>query len=1063
MESALSRDTKPLTLGQEFSQSELVDKHQNSNIPKESPLSGSFPKVFFIPEPPSKSPSEEPSINQPPKPLSELSSEEVPLFKIFSGKLEALDSIVLTNAPKSEEPSSAEPTLHKVPSDTALRWQHASGTYPGNSSTRKIRVDDGVKLQVPRRSSLRGRPDLSKDSSPEGTVSKGSKRVSDLRKVASNEERLKTIELFEKPSVGLCHGIPEHSNPSSPEQDAATSKVSLQRSFSESSAPLSPTRSNQTQAKHSPMTSPESNRTINNVAALTPLISAALSREAAGNSALLEEETHEVESGSIHDSESLASQHSGTSFDVHEILKGFSTDNSKKISNRSRPLKMVLEENGLQNIPHDDEPQEAQKVENDSLSRNNSHNRKAAFMGSSSAPPQASNIPKEMSVNERAKFLRKEFPHLTVKLTTKPLNETNGPGVLFHLTLIGQAAYTTSKEPGGEGELPPIPVELWHLEKTWDQLTSLETQLLSSLLPKYLALMSPLPPWPAPSPPLVQGVQGFLTCIAQLPEEASIHTGDPIGVFLSTGLVDGRTPAECVSKKPIYKAGSLLKRGKKLGKLMLRFFIASSPTLEYFESSEGTYLGSINLAGAQIVRSAVASLHSEVYDKYIYAIAIMERKRGVLVKHTFFIDNPADWDEWINVLEHYSRSEVRNESGPRSAESHENVISPTPSSPTEADPYSSALSVGDLKSPKHAPAAKGPRKDLTNDKDIPKPSSVPRKTFQWNTKLFADAFQKKTPGQHKIFGVPLEVAIAHAPIKTGYQMPSVVHRCIEYLEKHEAFLEEGIYRLSGSAADIQHLKDKFDSDGDYNLLKSGARYDVHTVAGLLKLYLREMPTYVLTQELQPEFLKVVEIQERHLRVNELGRLVCTLPLANYTLLRTLIAHLIRIVERSDVNRMTLRNIGIVFVPTLAVPAGVFNLMIAEFEFVFWVNEQGGASPKYLEHTPSIHDADAEPQPDADLDLTKPISRHAPRSSLRDNRNSAIYRDVVPQELVTVEHGLEDIDYDSDGSSISLTEKVSNDSWNYGKTTTDNELLLTDIQEPTLGQELNTIPIPPKTS
>lgn len=225
-----------------------------------------------------------------------------------------------------------------------------------------------------------------------------------------------------------------------------------------------------------------------------------------------------------------------------------------------------------------------------------------------------------------------------------------------------------------------------------------------------------------------------------------------------------------------------------------------------------------------------------------------------------------------------------------------------------------------------------------------------------------------------------------------------------------------------------------------------------------------MPTYVLTQELQPEFLKVVDIQERHLRVNELGRLVCALPLANYTLLRTLIAHLIRIVERCDVNRMTLRNIGIVFVPTLAVPAGVFNLMIAEFEFVFWVNEQGGASPKSLEHIPSFQ---ITPALDPPLDVSASFSlKRTPAPSLRDHRNSAIYRDVVPPELVTVEHGLEDIDYDSEGSSISLTEKVSHDSWNYAQETSappqptsDNGLLLANMQSPSMAHELNADPSP----
>jgi RalA-binding protein 1 len=47
------------------------------------------------------------------------------------------------------------------------------------------------------------------------------------------------------------------------------------------------------------------------------------------------------------------------------------------------------------------------------------------------------------------------------------------------------------------------------------------------------------------------------------------------------------------------------------------------------------------------------------------------------------------------------------------------------------------------------------------------------------------------------------------------------------------------------------------TEGDYNILESGVYYDVHAVAGLLKMWLRELPTEVLTVELHDDFLGVI--------------------------------------------------------------------------------------------------------------------------------------------------------------------------------------------------------------
>jgi len=59
-----------------------------------------------------------------------------------------------------------------------------------------------------------------------------------------------------------------------------------------------------------------------------------------------------------------------------------------------------------------------------------------------------------------------------------------------------------------------------------------------------------------------------------------------------------------------------------------------------------------------------------------------------------------------------------------------------------------------------------------------------------------------------------------------------------------------------------------------------------------------------------------------------------LPKPNFTLLRALSAFLISIIDNSDVNKMSIRNVGIVFSPTLNIPAPVFAMFLTDFDAVF---------------------------------------------------------------------------------------------------------------------------------
>ena len=103
--------------------------------------------------------------------------------------------------------------------------------------------------------------------------------------------------------------------------------------------------------------------------------------------------------------------------------------------------------------------------------------------------------------------------------------------------------------------------------------------------------------------------------------------------------------------------------------------------------------------------------------------------------------------------------------------------------------------------------------------------------------------------------------------------------------------------------------------------------------------------------LKPQLNVIPDFVDTDERVRELQLLISKLPLANYSLLRALTAHLIRIVQNAAVNKMTMRNVGIVFSPTLGIPAGVFSLMLGEFNRVFNVNGEGSDSSVDDEEAP----------------------------------------------------------------------------------------------------------------
>ncbi|MFH4983484.1 hypothetical protein AB6A40_010193 [Gnathostoma spinigerum] len=152
-------------------------------------------------------------------------------------------------------------------------------------------------------------------------------------------------------------------------------------------------------------------------------------------------------------------------------------------------------------------------------------------------------------------------------------------------------------------------------------------------------------------------------------------------------------------------------------------------------------------------------------------------------------------------------------------------------------------------------------------------------------------------------------------------IPPVVVACIAEVEKR-GLQVEGIYRVSGSHEQMERLRRQFDTlhHVDLSLVE-----DIHTVAGLLKLYLRLLPQQLVPFSVYRSLLSAFNSSRTMPeRFKTCGNALKDLNDANARTLWTLLVHMHKVAEHSSENKMNMENLATIFSPTLfctgAVPA-----------------------------------------------------------------------------------------------------------------------------------------------
>ncbi|KAJ2796541.1 hypothetical protein H4R21_004668, partial [Coemansia helicoidea] len=225
----------------------------------------------------------------------------------------------------------------------------------------------------------------------------------------------------------------------------------------------------------------------------------------------------------------------------------------------------------------------------------------------------------------------------------------------------------------------------------------------------------------------------------------------------------------------------------------------------------------------------------------------------------------------------------------------------------------------------------------------------------------------------KSFGVDLAKQMPDPKV-----VPAIVEKCLTEIELR-GLEEVGIYRVSGTAADVSRLRNLFNADPDAVELGSGDFDDINVVSGVIKQFLRELPEPLLTFSLYDGFINAASIDDYDERLWAIKDLVHALPTANYTVLKRLVEHLERVTDYEEVNHMYGTNLALVFGPSLLRPPpgsssfalamsnlghaqSVIKNIILQYHWIFNVEEE--AEPMEdaeLEEAPAVDDVQTAPR------------------------------------------------------------------------------------------------------
>ncbi|XP_078802840.1 SLIT-ROBO Rho GTPase-activating protein 3-like isoform X3 [Oryzias latipes] len=163
---------------------------------------------------------------------------------------------------------------------------------------------------------------------------------------------------------------------------------------------------------------------------------------------------------------------------------------------------------------------------------------------------------------------------------------------------------------------------------------------------------------------------------------------------------------------------------------------------------------------------------------------------------------------------------------------------------------------------------------------------------------------------YKLFNGNMEAFIQ----ESGQPIPLVVESCVRYINLY-GLQQQGIFRVPGSQVEVNDIKNAFQR-GEDPLLDDQADHDINSVAGVLKLYFRELENPIFPEERFIDLISSTKLDSGVERAHHIQQIIVTLPRPVIVVMRYLFAFLNHLSQYSDENMMDPYNLAICFGPTL---------------------------------------------------------------------------------------------------------------------------------------------------
>ncbi|XP_059186398.1 rho GTPase-activating protein 42 isoform X2 [Centropristis striata] len=180
-----------------------------------------------------------------------------------------------------------------------------------------------------------------------------------------------------------------------------------------------------------------------------------------------------------------------------------------------------------------------------------------------------------------------------------------------------------------------------------------------------------------------------------------------------------------------------------------------------------------------------------------------------------------------------------------------------------------------------------------------------------NRRLWLEAMDGKEP----IYNLPAILSKKEETFlnEAGFNF---VRRCIDLVETR-GITTMGLYRIGGVNSKVQKLMTTvFSSKAPVDMDLDPETWDNKTITSGLKNYLRCLSEPLMTFRLHKDFIMAVKSDDQNYRVCAVHALVHKLPERNKEMLELLIKHLVTVSTQSQLNLMTVSNLGVIFGPTL---------------------------------------------------------------------------------------------------------------------------------------------------